>query len=86
MLDVGDGQQVWFGESGNPDGIPVVCLHGGPGGGGSRGGWKAFDPAVFRTVLFDQRGCGESVPNVWASTSASNDGWCTGRRGGRRSP
>ena len=64
MLDVGDGQHVWYGESGNPDGIPVVCLHGGPGGGGSRGGWKLFEPNVFRTVLFDQRGCGESLPNV----------------------
>lgn len=64
MLDVGDGQHVWYGVAGDPGGIPVVCLHGGPGGGGSRSGWKTFDAHRFRTVLFDQRGCGESLPNV----------------------
>jgi proline iminopeptidase len=64
VLDVGDGQRIHWEISGDPGGIPVVCVHGGPGGGGSRGSRKLFDPSVFRPVLFDQRGCGESTPNV----------------------
>ncbi len=49
-------------ESGNPDGIPVVCLHGGPGGGSKPSQRRAFDPTAFRIVLFDQRGAGRSTP------------------------
>jgi proline iminopeptidase len=64
VLDVGDGQRVYWEVHGNPAGIPVVCLHGGPGGGGRRGTRKMFDPNLFRVTLFDQRGCGESLPNV----------------------
>jgi proline iminopeptidase len=63
-LDVGDGQQIHWDVSGAPDGIPVVCVHGGPGAGSSAGNRRSFDPAVFRTVLFDQRGCGQSTPHV----------------------
>lgn len=64
LLDVGDGQRIYWERHGDPDGIPVVHLHGGPGGGGGRGGRTMFDRNVFHTVLFDQRGCGGSVPNV----------------------
>jgi proline iminopeptidase len=64
VLDVGDGQHLYWEVHGNPAGIPVVCLHGGPGGGGRRGNRKMFDPNLFRVTLFDQRGCGESLPNV----------------------
>ena len=67
-LDVGDGQQVWWEECGNPDGKPVVFLHGGPGGGVSPGVRRLFDPERYRVVLFDQRGCGRSSPH--ASTPA----------------
>ena len=64
MLDVGDGQQIYWEESGNPDGKPVVFLHGGPGGGTDPSHRQFFDPAAYRIVLFDQRGCGRSTPHV----------------------
>lgn len=64
LLHVGDGQRIYWEHHGNPRGVPVVFLHGGPGGGGGRGGRTMFDPLVFQTVLFDQRGCGKSEPNV----------------------
>jgi proline iminopeptidase len=64
MLDVGDGQSVYWEESGNPDGKPVVFLHGGPGGGTSPAHRRLFDPAVYRIVLLDQRGCGQSLPHA----------------------
>jgi proline iminopeptidase len=62
MLDAGDGQRIYWEASGNPAGKPAVVLHGGPGG-GSRPGWRRwFDPAAYRIVQFDQRGCGRSTP------------------------
>jgi proline iminopeptidase len=64
MLDVGDGHRVYMEQSGNPDGIPVVVLHGGPGGGCSPAMRRYFDPARYRIVLFDQRGCGRSHPHA----------------------
>ncbi|MFC0541154.1 prolyl aminopeptidase [Kutzneria chonburiensis] len=64
LLDVGDGNQIYWETSGNPDGKVALCVHGGPGGGGTRGSRKAFDPERFRIVLFDQRGCGSSRPNA----------------------
>ncbi|WP_051132949.1 prolyl aminopeptidase [Nocardia paucivorans] len=64
LLDVGDGNRIYWETSGNPDGIPALVVHGGPGGGGRRGARKTFDPDVFRIVLFDQRGCGESEPHA----------------------
>ena len=64
MLDVGDGHRVYVEQCGNPDGIPVVVLHGGPGGGCSPAMRRYFDPSVFRVVLFDQRGCGRSHPHA----------------------
>ncbi|MBF4998501.1 prolyl aminopeptidase [Nocardia sp. BSTN01] len=64
MLDVGDGQHLYWEESGNPEGKPVVFLHGGPGGGTNSTHRQFFDPAAYRIVLFDQRGCGHSTPHV----------------------
>lgn len=64
MLAVGDGHEVFWEVSGNPDGQPVVFLHGGPGGGTSGLQRRLFDPAVYRIVLFDQRGCGQSTPHA----------------------
>jgi proline iminopeptidase len=64
LLDVGEGNRIYWEAGGNPDGKVALCLHGGPGGGGTRGARRAFDPALFRIVLFDQRGCGESVPSA----------------------
>ncbi len=64
MLAVGDGQSVYWEVSGNPDGKPVVFLHGGPGGGTAPFHRRFFDPAAYRIVLFDQRGCGRSTPHL----------------------
>ena len=64
FLDVGDGQSMYWEVSGNPDGKPVVFLHGGPGGGAQPAVRQFFDPAAYRIVLLDQRGCGRSTPHV----------------------
>ncbi len=64
MLHVGDGHSIYVEQCGNPDGIPVVVLHGGPGGGCSPMMRRFFDPAIYRVVLFDQRGCGRSKPHA----------------------
>lgn len=64
MLEVGDGQNLYWECSGNPDGAPVVFLHGGPGGGTSPAHRQMFDPAAYRIILVDQRGCGRSTPHV----------------------
>lgn len=62
MLDVGDGQQMYWECAGNPHGIPVLYLHGGPGAGCTPEARRFFDPQTHRAVLFDQRGCGRSTP------------------------
>jgi proline iminopeptidase len=64
MLDTGDGNLVYWEACGNPDGLPVLVVHGGPGAGCSPGQRKAFDPARHRIVLFDQRNCGRSRPHA----------------------
>ncbi len=64
MLDVGDGHELYYEESGNPGGKPVVFLHGGPGGGTAPKMRQFFNPAAYRIVLFDQRGCGRSRPHA----------------------
>jgi proline iminopeptidase len=64
MLDVGQGHSIYVEQCGNPNGFPVVVLHGGPGGGCSPAMRRYFDPEVFRVILFDQRGCGRSRPHA----------------------
>ncbi len=64
MLDVGDGQRVYWEVCGNPDGKPAVALHGGPGSGCTPGYRRNFDPDAYRIVLFDQRGAGRSTPHA----------------------
>lgn len=64
MVEVGEGHVVYVEQCGNPDGLPVVVLHGGPGGGCSPMMRRYFDPAHWRVVLFDQRGCGRSRPHA----------------------
>lgn len=61
-LEVGGGHELYFEECGNPEGMPVVFLHGGPGSGASAHHRRLFDPQRYRIILFDQRGCGRSVP------------------------
>ncbi len=64
LLDVGDDNRIYFEVSGNPDGKPAVMVHGGPGQGSSPNMRRGFDPARYRVVLFDQRGCGRSTPHA----------------------
>lgn len=64
MLDAGQGHRIYFEQCGNPDGVPVVVLHGGPGGGCSPAMRRYFDPEHYRVILFDQRGCGRSRPHA----------------------
>ena len=61
-LEVGAGHSVYYEQLGNPEGVPVVFLHGGPGSGCSARHRLAFSAALHRAVLFDQRGCGRSTP------------------------
>ena len=63
-LAVGDGHEVYWEECGNPAGKPAVFLHGGPGAGCDTRARRFFDPARYRIVLFDQRGCGRSRPHA----------------------
>ncbi|GAB2947239.1 prolyl aminopeptidase [Nonomuraea fastidiosa] len=64
LLDTGDGNRIYWETCGNPDGKPVLVVHGGPGSGCSTGARRRFDPELFRTVLFDQRNCGRSLPHA----------------------
>ena len=63
MLDTGDGNRVYWETCGNPDGMPVLIVHGGPGSGCSTGVRKSFNPERHRIILFDQRNCGRSTPH-----------------------
>ncbi len=62
-LDVGGDHRVYFEESGNPAGFPVLFVHGGPGSRSRPAHRRFFDPSFYRIVLFDQRGCGQSTPS-----------------------
>jgi proline iminopeptidase len=64
MLRVSPVHEIYYEQSGNPSGKPVVFLHGGPGGGTDPKMRRFFDPARYRIVLFDQRGCGRSKPSA----------------------
>lgn len=64
VMDMGDGHRIYVEQCGNPQGVPVLVLHGGPGGGCSPAMRRYFDPAHYRMVLFDQRGCGRSRPHA----------------------
>lgn len=64
MMDVGDGHRIYVEQCGHPGGLPVIVLHGGPGGGCSPAMRRYFDPSHYRIILFDQRGCGRSRPHA----------------------
>ena len=64
QLDVGDGHSLYWELCGNPEGKPVVFLHGGPGAGCSPDHRRQFDPERYNILLFDQRGCGRSTPHA----------------------
>ena len=62
MLAVDGRHTVYWEQSGNPDGVPAVFLHGGPGAGSAPVHRRFFDPQFYRILVFDQRGCGRSMP------------------------
>ncbi|MFF5175769.1 prolyl aminopeptidase [Micromonospora sp. NPDC000089] len=64
MLDVGDGNAVYWETSGDPDGRPALVVHGGPGSGSAPVSRRLFDPARYRIIHFDQRNCGRSTPHA----------------------
>lgn len=64
LLDTGDGNVIYWETCGNPDGLPAVVVHGGPGAGCSTGARRGFDPERYRIILFDQRNCGRSTPHA----------------------
>ncbi|HEX4813515.1 MAG TPA: prolyl aminopeptidase [Nonomuraea sp.] len=64
LLDVGDGNLVYWEVCGNPEGKPALVVHGGPGSGCSLGQRRTFDPERYRIILFDQRNCGRSRPHA----------------------
>jgi len=63
-LDVGDGHEVYYEECGNPRGQPALIVHGGPGGGTNPTMRRYHDPRHYRIIMFDQRGCGRSLPHA----------------------
>ncbi|MGA6974095.1 MAG: prolyl aminopeptidase [Candidatus Binatus sp.] len=75
MLDVGDGNRLYWETCGNPRGRVAAVLHGGPGSGCTPWHRRLFDPSAYRVVLFDQRNCGRSTPHASAPDTdlASNN-------------
>lgn len=71
MLPVGDGHELYVEEMGNPEGLPVLVLHGGPGAGCSADSRRFFDPQCYRIVCFDQRGAGRSRPHGALSSNTT---------------
>jgi len=69
-FEVGEPHVLHVEECGNPDGVPVLFVHGGPGGGCTEQDRCFFDPEIYRIILFDQRGCGRSTPHA---SLADND-------------
>jgi proline iminopeptidase len=72
MLDVGGGHSVYYEQCGQPDGLPILALHGGPGSSFTARHRQLFDLQRYRVVLFDQRGCGRSQPRGSVSANTSD--------------
>lgn len=73
VLEVSGGHRIYVEQSGHPEGIPVIVVHGGPGGGCSPAMRRYFDPSVYRIILFDQRGCGRSRPHASVEANTTWD-------------
>jgi len=71
LLDVGDTHKIYLECSGNPKGIPVLYIHGGPGGGSSQNHRRYFNPEHYHIIAFDQRGCGKSKPSPSTKNNTS---------------
>ena len=63
-LIVPGGHEIYYEQSGNPKGLPVIVIHGGPGGGSNATMRRFHDPSRYHIILFDQRGCGRSIPHA----------------------
>lgn len=72
-LEVGQGHRIYWQTSGNPNGAPVVWLHGGPGSASSPLHRQVFDPTYFHIIQFDQRGCGQSQPAGYIVENRTSD-------------
>ncbi len=72
-LKVSELHELYIDEAGNPDGIPVLFVHGGPGGGCDGSSRRFYDPALYRIVTFDQRGCGRSTTHGELSDNTTQD-------------
>jgi proline iminopeptidase len=72
-LSVSDQHRLWYGEYGNPNGLPAVFLHGGPGSGCEAYHPRFFDPERYRIVLLDQRGAGRSRPHACLKDNTTQD-------------
>lgn len=72
-LPVGKPHRLYVEETGNPEGIPVLILHPGPGASGNSYLRRFFDPQVYRMILFDQRGCGRSTPHCEIKNNTTQD-------------
>ena len=73
FLDTGDGHFVYWETSGHPAGVPILVVHGGPGGGATPNSRRWFDPRRYRIIVFDQRGCGRSTPHACITANTTPD-------------
>ena len=73
QVDAGDGHIIYVEQAGNPDGIPVIFLHGGPGSGCNPNHRRYFNPDKYHIVIFDQRGCNRSIPQGCVTNNTTHD-------------
>ena len=72
-LAVDEPHEIYWSQSGNPDGVPILYVHGGPGAGCSPQANRFFDPDYYRIILFDQRGAGQSTPPACLENNTTDD-------------
>lgn len=73
FLPVGDNHHLYWEECGNPNGVPILFLHGGPGYSCTPDHRRFFDPNHYRVILFDQRGAGKSTPHASIENNETQD-------------
>ena len=73
QVKVTDKHELYVDEAGNVDGIPILFVHGGPGGACDASSRRFYDPAVYRIITFDQRGCGRSTPHGELENNTTQD-------------
>ena len=72
-LKLENGHSIYFEQSGNKTGLPVIFLHGGPGSGCNENHRRYFNPEKYRIIIFDQRGCNRSTPNGCVENNSTQD-------------